>query len=50
MPYIKKTQTLKSYIVICQGCKDCKNNSILNNGIKSSKLFGKQHIIKIIEQ
>ena len=34
----------------CQGCKDCIHNSILNNGIKSSKLFGKQHIIKIIEQ
>ena len=48
MPYIKKTQTLKSYIVIVKA-KDCRNNSILNNGIKSSKLFGKQHIIKIIE-
>lgn len=49
MPYIKKTKKLKSYIIICKGCKDCKNNTILNNGIKSSKLFGKQHIIRIIE-
>lgn len=49
MPYIKKTRELKSYIIICQGCKDCKNNIKLINGIKSSKLFGKQHIIKIIE-
>ena len=50
MPYVKKTRTLKSYIVICQGCKDCKKNKIVNNGIKSNKLFGNQHIIKIIEQ
>ena len=47
MPYIKKNQTLKSSIIICKGCNDCKNNLILNNGIKSSKLFGKLHLIKI---
>ena len=49
MPNIKKIQTHKGYIIICKGCKDCENNQILNNGIKSSKLFGKLHIIKIIE-
>lgn len=49
MPYVKKDRTNKSYILICRGCKDCKNNTILVNGIKSNKIFGKQHIIKIIE-
>ncbi len=49
MPYVAKNRIPKTYIVICQGCKECKTNTILSNGIKSNKIFGKQHIIKIIE-
>ena len=49
MPFVNKNQKLKSYILICQGCKDCRDNKVVNNGIKSNKLFGKLHIIKIIK-
>ena len=49
MSDIPKKKPFKYYIIICKGCKDCKNNKILNQGIISNKIFGKQHIIKIIE-
>ena len=48
MPYIKKNRELKSYIIICSGCDECKSAK-LKNGVKFNKWFNQVHIIKKIE-
>ena len=48
MPNIKKNIVLKTYIIICSGCDDCKSKQ-LKNGVKFNKWFNNVHIIKKIE-